>query len=41
MKLRRSVLVEDTAHIKAIKKAYNIFRLNVKTYEKATSDTYA
>jgi hypothetical protein len=39
MKLRRTVLAEDTAHIKAIRKAYNILRVNGKTCEEATSET--
>ena len=39
MELRRTVLAEDAAHIKAIRKAYRILRVNGKTCEEATSET--
>jgi len=39
MKLRRTVLAEDTVYMKAIRKAYSILRVVGKTCEEATSET--
>jgi len=41
MKLRWTVLAEDTSYIKAIRKAYIILRILGKTCEEAASETYA